>query len=90
MPVVVLNGTSRPGLAAKVAAKLRAEGWKVTSVGNWGKGAVAATTIYLNGHVAARDTMIKDLPAADGRVELPVAGMPKLRLVVVVGKDYPA
>ncbi len=90
VPVVVLNGTQRPGLAAKVAAKLRAEGWKVTSVGNWTKGGVDATTIFLNGHVAARDTMIKDLPAADGRVELPLAGMPKLRLVVVVGKDYPA
>lgn len=90
VPVVVLNGTQRSGLAAKVAAKLRAEGWKVTSVGNWTKGGVDSTTIFLNGHVAARDTMIKDLPAADGRVELPLAGMPKLRLVVVVGKDYPA
>ncbi|MFN8157232.1 MAG: LytR C-terminal domain-containing protein [Candidatus Nanopelagicales bacterium] len=90
VPVVVLNATGRPGLAAKVAAKLRAEGWKVTSVGNWTKGGIDATTIYLNGHVAARDTMIKDLPAADGRVELPLAGMPKMRLVVVVGKDYPA
>lgn len=88
VPVVVLNATQRPGLAAKVAAKLRAEGWKVTSVGNWTKGGVDATTIFLNGHVAARDTMIKDLPAADGRVELPLPGMPKLRLVVVVGDDY--
>ncbi|HET7901157.1 MAG TPA: LytR C-terminal domain-containing protein [Candidatus Nanopelagicales bacterium] len=90
VPVVVLNATGKSGLAAKVAAKLRADGWKVTSVGNWTKGGIAATTIYLNGHVAARDTMVKDLPAADGRVEFPLAGMPKLRLVVVVGKDYPA
>ena len=90
VPVVVLNATSRPGLAAKVAASLRAQGWKVTSVGNWSRGGVDATTIFLNGHVDARATIIKDFPAADGRVELPVAGMPKQRMVIVLGKDYPA
>lgn len=89
VPVVVLNATGRSGLAAKVAAQLRAQGWKVTSVGNWTRGGIAATTVYLNGHVKARDTIVKDFPAADGRVELPIAGMPPLRMVIVLGKDYP-
>ena len=90
VPVVVLNATNRPGLAKEVAAKLERLGWNVTSVGNWSKGGIAATTIYLNGHVDARGTIIKDLPAADGRVDLPLPGMPKQRMVIVIGKDYPA
>lgn len=88
--MVVLNATNRPGLAKEVAAKLERLGWNVTSVGNWSKGGIAATTIYLNGHVDARGTIIKDLPAADGRVDLPLPGMPKQRMVIVIGKDYPA
>lgn len=90
VPVVVLNATNRPGLAKEVAAKLERLGWKVTSVGNWTKGGISATTIFLNGHVAARDTIIKDFPAAEGRVDLPLPGMPKQRMVIVIGKDYPA
>jgi hypothetical protein len=43
--VVVLNQTSRPGLAASVAAHLRAAGWEVPAVGNF-RGTVPATTVY--------------------------------------------
>jgi hypothetical protein len=43
--VVVLNQTSRPGLAASVAAQLRAAGWDVPAVGNF-RGTVPATTVY--------------------------------------------
>jgi len=43
--VVVLNQTSRPGLAASVAAHLRAAGWDVPAVGNF-RGTVPATTVY--------------------------------------------
>ena len=90
VPVVVLNATSRAGLAGKVAAQLRAKGWTVTSVGNWSKGGITKTTVYLNGHLNAQATMLKDFPAAKGPVLMPLPSMPKLRMVVVVGDDYPA
>jgi len=90
VPVVVLNATSRAGLAGKVAAKLRAKGWTVTSVGNWTKGGIPKTTVYLNGHLNAQATMLKDFPAAKGPVLMPLPGMPNLRMIVVVGDDYPA
>jgi hypothetical protein len=90
VPVVVLNATSRTGLAGKVAAQLRAKGWTVTSVGNWSKGGITKTTVYLNGHLNAQATIRKDLPAAKGPVLMPLPSMPKLRMVVVVGDDYPA
>ena len=89
VPVVVLNATGRPGLAAKVAAQLRAKGWKVTSVGNWTRGGISATTIFLNGHVDAARTIAGDFPQASGSIQLPKAGMPQLRMVIVVGNDYP-
>ncbi|MBC3763156.1 LytR C-terminal domain-containing protein [Quadrisphaera oryzae] len=47
-PVVVLNGTSTSGLAAKEAAKVRAQGWQVASTGNASaaqRSAHAATTV---------------------------------------------
>jgi hypothetical protein len=90
VPVVVLNATSRPGLAAKVAAKLRAKGWNVTSVGNWTRGGIDRTTIYLNGHLNAQATIRKDFPYAKGPILQPLAAMPRLRMIVVVGDDYPA
>jgi len=43
--VVVLNETPIRGLAASVAARLRALGWPVTGVGNW-TGEIPATTVY--------------------------------------------
>lgn len=89
VPVVVLNATGRPGLAAKVAAQLRAKGWNVTSVGNWTHGGITKTTIYLNGHLDAQATIRKDFPYATGPILLPLASMPHLRMIVVVGDDYP-
>jgi len=89
VPVVVLNATGRPGLAARVAAQLRAKGWKVTSVGNWTRGGISATTIFLNGHVDAARTITGDFPQASGAIQLPKPGMPPLRMVIVVGNDYP-
>lgn len=88
VPVVVYNATSRTGLAAKVAKSLRADGWTVVSVGNWRRGGVATTTIFVAGEKDAAATMLDDLPAADA-VRAPISGMPQNRLVVVIGKDYP-
>lgn len=88
VPIVVLNGTNRPGLAAKVAAQLRAKGWNVTGVGNWGGGKVATTRLYLNGHLDAQATIAKDWPHFAEPILQPLPGMPRLRMVVVLGDDY--
>ncbi len=88
VPVVVYNTTARTGLAAKVAASLKAKGWTVVSVGNWRKGGVSATTVFVSGEKDAAATMLDDL-VVDGSAKAPLASMPKNRLVVVIGKDYP-
>jgi hypothetical protein len=86
-PVIVLNATNRPGLASKVAAKLRAQGWKVVSVGNWRRGGVTSTTSYMIGHLKAAATMQHDLPTVT-LVDGLLPGMQKLHLTLVIGDDY--
>ncbi len=88
VPVVVLNSTPRTGLAAKVAARLRADGWKVVSIGNYRGGGITATTVFAQGHAAAVATIRRDLPTRDA-VARPLGAMSGSRLTVVVGPDYP-
>jgi len=87
VPVVVLNSTTRTGLAAKAAAALRKDGWTVVSIGNY-RPELAATTVYAQGHAAAVTTIRGDLPTR-GVVHTPVAAMNPDRITVVVGPDYP-
>ncbi len=88
VPVVVLNATARTGLAGQVAAGLRAKGWTVVSVGNWRSGGIPLTTVFVTGRTAAAATMRRDVKPADGT--LPTRdGMPRNRLVLVIGNDYP-
>lgn len=86
-PVIVLNATNRAGLASKVAAKLRAEGWTVVSVGNWRGAPVKGTTSYMIGHLKAAATMQHDLPTVT-LVDGLLPGMKKLHLTLIVGDDY--
>jgi hypothetical protein len=88
-PVIVLNATNRAGLASKVAAKLRAEGWTVVSVGNWRGAPVKGTTSYMIGHLKAAATMQHDLPTVT-LVDGLLPGMKKLHLTLIVGDDYKA
>lgn len=88
VPVVVLNSTSRTGLAAKVASALRRDGWTVVSVGNYRGGRLAVTTVYADGHANAVATMRDDLRGGD-RVRQPTGSMNPKRLTVVIGADYP-
>lgn len=88
-PVIVLNATGRSGLASKVAASLRAQGWTVVSVGNWRGGAVTATTSYMVGHLKAAATMQHDLPTVT-LVDGLLPGMQKQHLTLVIGSDYKA
>ena len=87
VPVVVLNSTTRTGLAAKVAAQLRKDGWTVVSIGNY-RTRLAATTVFAEGHADAVATMRGDLPPADA-LKVPVGAMNPARITVVVGPDYP-
>jgi len=87
VPIVVLNSTARTGLAAKVAAQLRKDGWTVVSVGNY-RARLAATTVFATGHADAVATIRGDLPTPDA-VKSPVGAMDPARITVVVGRDYP-
>jgi hypothetical protein len=88
VPVVVLNATGRTGLAASVAARLRREGWKVVSVGNYRHGGITATTVFAAGHADAVRTIRGDLPTRDAE-RTPTGSMNPNRITVVIGPDYP-
>jgi LytR cell envelope-related transcriptional attenuator len=87
--IVVLNQTTRSGLASTVAAALRAKGWTVTGVGNF-RGVVSATTVYYPvGHVAAAQAAAKSLPTP-ARVLPRFGNLSATRLTVVVTTSYPS
>jgi cytoskeletal protein RodZ len=87
--IVVLNQTSRSGLAATVAGRLRAKGWTVSNVGNF-RGVVPATTVYYPaGHVAAARAAAKSLPTP-ARFLPRFGNLSTTRLTVVVTTNYPS
>lgn len=88
IPVVVLNATTRTGLAARAARSLRALGWTVVSVGNWRGGGVDRTTVFAAGYAVAARTLRADVRAA-AAVRTPLPSMSQNRLVLVLGPDYP-
>ena len=81
-PTVVLNETKIVGLAAKVAARLRSEGWTVTGTANW-RGSVASTTVYYPVGMQAAATSLAKVLGVD-RIRPRVAGMLTNRLTVVL------
>lgn len=86
--VVVLNQTSRGGLAGAVADRLRAAGWTVPAVGNF-RGTVPATTVYYpDGEEAAAAAVAADLPT-EPRVRPRFGNLSTTRLTVVVTDSYP-
>ena len=87
--VIVLNATGRTGLAARVAAKLAAKGWVITSIGNWTHGGITHTSIYVDGHANAAATMRGDFPYATGGVKKPWSQMSQSRITIVLASDYP-
>ena len=87
--IVVLNQTSRSGLAATVATRLREKGWTVSSVGNF-RGVVPATTVYYPvGMEAAANAAAKNLPTPP-RVLPRFGNLSESRLTVVVTTNYPS
>jgi hypothetical protein len=86
--VVVLNQTTRVGLAGSVAQVLRADGWTVPAVGNF-RGTVPATTVYYPpGDEAAALAAAGSLPTAP-RTRLTFGNLSTSRLTVVVTDSYP-
>lgn len=86
--VVVLNQSTRRGLAGTVADVLRAEGWAVPFVGNF-HGVVPATTVYYPpGLEAAARAAAATLPTAQ-RVRPSFGNLSATRLTVVVTSSYP-
>ena len=86
--VVVLNQTSRAGLASHVADVLRGDGWTVAAVGNF-HGTVPATTVYYPpGEELAAQTAAEDLQATP-RIRPRFGNLSTSRLTVVVTDSYP-
>lgn len=86
--VVVLNQTSRAGLAGLVADRLRGTGWAVPAVGNF-RGVVPETTVYYPpGDEAAAQAVAEDLPVAP-RTRPTFGNLSTTRLTVVVTDSYP-
>ena len=86
--VVVLNQTSRSGLAGSVADQLRGKGWTVPAVGNF-RGIVPATTVYYPvGEEAAAQAAAESLPTSP-RIRPRFGNLSTARLTVVVTDSYP-
>jgi hypothetical protein len=88
LSVVVLNQTSRTGLARSVSERLRARGWNVVQVGNF-RGSIPATTVYYPG--GARSSALalaRELPV-QARTRPIFGNLSNSRLTVVVADDYP-
>jgi cytoskeletal protein RodZ len=89
LEVVVLNATSRKGLAGTVAQRLRDKGWTVALVGNF-RGNVTATTVYYPpGAQADAEAAAAGLPT-EPRVRPRFGNLSTSRLTVVVTDSYPS
>jgi hypothetical protein len=86
--VAVLNNSTVPRLAARVAAHVRADGFRVIDVGNL-TGRTESTTVYYSaGYLAQANLLAIDLPGRQ-RVLPRYAGLPShAALTVVVTEDF--
>jgi len=86
--VVVLNQSSRAGLAATVGQDLRDQGWTVPAVGNF-RGIVPSTTVYYPpGAETAALAAAGDL-RSEPRIRPRFGNLSTTRLTVVVTTSYP-
>jgi hypothetical protein len=87
--VVVLNQTSRSGLASVVADRLRGRGWSVAGVGNF-RGSVPATTVYYPaGAQAQAQAAARHLPTPV-RIRPRFGNLSTTRLTIVLTSNYPS
>jgi hypothetical protein len=88
LPIVVLNQTPRTGLAAAVAGRLRAGGWRVRGVGNF-RGSVAGTTVYYPPGERAEAVTLAAILRGPDRVRPRFGNLSTRTLTVVLASDYP-
>lgn len=88
VPVIVLNGSGRPGVGESVAAKLVPGGYRVVVSGN-ASTFDHATTLIVAGTEADRAAAVKAAHLL-GVGEVSVSGLPSglAGVTIVVGKDY--
>jgi LytR cell envelope-related transcriptional attenuator len=85
LPVTVLNGTGRAGLATRVAATLRSAGWAVSGLGNYPEGVASSTVYYPQAGLRATARAVsEDLPGTQRVVRSSRFGS----VTVVLGPDY--
>ncbi len=82
--VIVLNGTDTQGLAKKAAEEISAEGWPVTSTGNWESDKLTESTIFYPKALKADAEALAELTGAT--IELADAVLAKNALTYVVVK----
>jgi hypothetical protein len=90
MPLVVLNNTRVPGLAALARSRFEAGGWTVTSTGNLVNNIVSTCAYYDPGLAdaqAAAQALRAQFPAIK-RVVVKFDGLPAGPIVVVLTSDY--
>ncbi|WIJ44950.1 LytR C-terminal domain-containing protein [Curtobacterium citreum] len=85
--VVVLNGTSTTGLAAKGSAALRNAGWQVRSTGDAGTTGTTATIVYYQqeSQAAVAEGVAQALGVSAVQQS---AAFPNADVTVVLGADY--
>lgn len=84
--VRVLNGTGRAGLAAQVAAGLKAKGYQVVKVGNTPEAGVTKSTIhYGTAGAKAMPTLQNELKTVQPKK---VTSAHSARLDLIIGKDW--
>lgn len=85
--LVVLNGTTTTGLAAKGSAALTAAGWKVTSTGDAGTTGTTATIVYYQ--QASQAAVARGIAKSLGTTAVQQsAAFPNADISVVLGADY--
>jgi LytR cell envelope-related transcriptional attenuator len=84
--VVVLNATSRRGLAARFQRLLRARGWAAVSVGNFSGGIPVTTVYYPPGQQAAAEALAAQFDDVE-RVRPAFSGISQTRLTVILTRD---
>jgi hypothetical protein len=92
VPLVVLNNTSTPGLAATAAHRFEAGGWTVRSTGNLVNDILSTCAYYdpaSKGAQAAAEALQAQFPAIK-RVEPKFPELPSGPVVVVLTDDYAA
>ena len=86
--VVVLNQSSRAGLAATVGQDLRDQGWTVPAVGNF-RGIVPSTTVYYPAGAETAALAVAGDLRSEPRIRPRFGNLSTTRLTVVVTTSYP-